>query len=94
MHGHTYRLKVILDGPVGDDGFVIDFADIDKAVKPLVDQLDHRLLNDVEGLENPTVEIQLQWIWERLDVLPLHELRLTEGLSNEAAYRGPIALSS
>jgi 6-pyruvoyltetrahydropterin/6-carboxytetrahydropterin synthase len=88
MHGHTYRLTVALDGPVREDGFVIDFADVKADVGHLVAQLDHRLLNDIPGLENPTVEVQLMWLWERITLPGLAELTLFEGLNNSASYGG------
>lgn len=89
LHGHTYVLTVVVDGPVRGDGFVCDFADIKEEVKPLIDSLDHRLLNDIPGLENPTVEIQLAWMWERINLDGLAELTLREGLANAATYTGP-----
>ena len=91
LHGHTYQLTVTLDGPVLDDGFVIDFADIKYIIDPIIKQLDHHYLNDIPGLENPTVEIQLPWIWNHIHPqLPiLHSLRLQEGLNNAATYTGP-----
>lgn len=94
LHGHTYRLTVILDGPVREDGFVIDFADVKDAVNPLIGALDHRYLNDIPGLENPTVEVQLAWLWGRMkhDLPGLFELCLSEGLSNAASYRGGDAI--
>ena len=88
MHGHSYRLTVIVSGPVRDDGFVIDFADVKAAVNPVIEQLDHHTLNDVSGLENPSVENQLVWLWEQLSALPLSELRLQETRNNSATYRG------
>jgi 6-pyruvoyltetrahydropterin/6-carboxytetrahydropterin synthase len=88
LHGHTYVLTVAVDGPVRQDGFVCDFADMKEAVDPLIKQLDHRLLNDIPGLENPTVEVQLPWLWERIKLPGLAELTLREGLSNAATYRG------
>lgn len=94
MHGHSYHLTVVVDGPVDDTGFVCDFADIKGIVGALVKQLDHYTLNDVAGLENPTVEIQLTWIWQRLvKALParLVELRLRETANNTAVYRGASA---
>lgn len=86
-HGHTYRLIVALEGPVGPDGFVIDFAEVKQSVKPMVDKLDHYLLNDI--IPNPTVENQLLWFWgELIKSLPLSSLAIYEGLSNSATYRG------
>lgn len=89
LHGHTYRLLVTLDGPVRDDGFVIDFADVKAIVNPLIKRLDHHYLNDIPGLENPTVEVQLEWLWDRIPLTELVELTLFEGLHNSATYRGP-----
>jgi 6-pyruvoyltetrahydropterin/6-carboxytetrahydropterin synthase len=80
---------VTLDGPVRDDGFVIDFGVVKKVVGPLIKQLDHRLLNDIAGLENPTVEVQLEWLWERIYLPGVSELTLREGLNNSATYTGP-----
>jgi 6-pyruvoyltetrahydropterin/6-carboxytetrahydropterin synthase len=88
LHGHTYRLLVTLDGPVREDGFVADFGEVKRAINPLIKQLDHHYLNDIPGLGNPTVEVQLQWLWERIKLPHLDELTLYEGLSNSASYRG------
>lgn len=89
LHGHTYRLLVTVDGEVGMDGFVIDFADVKAIIDPLISKLDHRYLNDIPGLDNPTVEVQLEWLWERIPLPGLVELTLFEGLSNSATYAGP-----
>jgi 6-pyruvoyltetrahydropterin/6-carboxytetrahydropterin synthase len=88
LHGHTYYLTVTVRGPVHDDGFVIDFAEIKAAVNPVVDQLDHYCLNDIPGLDSPTVEVQLLWLWERIELPNLYELQLREGSSNNCVYRG------
>jgi 6-pyruvoyltetrahydropterin/6-carboxytetrahydropterin synthase len=90
MHGHSYHLTVVVAGAVGDDGFVIDFADVKNAVNPLIKMLDHHTLNDVPGLENPSVEVQLVWLWDAIAYnLPgLTELRLRETANNSAVYRG------
>lgn len=54
MHGHSYRLDVHCAGEVGEDGFVVDFFDIEEVVRPLLWKLDHHLLNEM--IENPTAE--------------------------------------
>ena len=58
---------VDLEGDVGaTSGWVIDFADIAAACEPVRLELDHRYLNEIDGLENPTSEVIAQWIWRRL----------------------------
>ena len=47
-------------------GWVMDFADIKSAFRPLEEELDHRYLNDVQGLQNPTSENIARWVWRRL----------------------------
>ena len=67
MHGHSFRVEVHVEGPVDPRfGWVMDYADIKAAFKPLYDRLDHYCLNDVEGLSNPTSENLAAWIWDRL----------------------------
>jgi queuosine biosynthesis protein QueD len=66
LHGHNYRIEVVLTGPVDERGFVKDFGEIDADVTPLLKQVDHKLLNEVQGLDNPTAEIIARWFLERL----------------------------
>ncbi len=57
MHGHSFTLEAAVDGePDPKTGWVADFADIASALEDLRSLLDHRLLNEVEGLERPTLE--------------------------------------
>jgi 6-pyruvoyltetrahydropterin/6-carboxytetrahydropterin synthase len=70
MHGHSYRVELRLEGPVDlETGFVVDFFDVEHAFKPLLEQLDHHCLNEIEGLSNPTAENIAVWIWERVKPL-------------------------
>ena len=67
LHGHSYKFELRLEGPVDPaTGFVVDFFDIEGACAPLLARLDHQLLNDVEGLANPTAENIAIWIWDKL----------------------------
>lgn len=66
LHGHNYRVEVVLHGEVDERGFVKDFGEIDAEMAPLIATLDHTLLNEVPGLENPTAEIIAQWLLDRL----------------------------
>lgn len=67
LHGHSFQVELHVRGPLDPTlGWVMDFADLKAAFKPLYEQLDHHYLNDIEGLENPTSERLAQWIWQRL----------------------------
>lgn len=82
LHGHNWKIIIRCTGPVGADGIVIDYYEIEKIWRPLFDQLDHRLLNEVPGLENPTTEVIAAWLWDRFAGLPapvvLHSLDVFE----------------
>ena len=67
VHGHSFRVEIHVSGHVDERvGWVQDFADISAVFQPLYEQLDHRYLNDVPGLENPTSEHLARWIWDRV----------------------------
>jgi 6-pyruvoyltetrahydropterin/6-carboxytetrahydropterin synthase len=78
--------------PGTQTGWVMDFADLKKAWKPLHEILDHRLLNDIPGLENPTSEILAGWIWDMLKTaLPeLSAISVKETCTAGCIYRGPV----
>lgn len=91
LHGHSFQVRITVEGPVGDQsGWVMDFADISAAFKPVWAQLDHYYLNEIDGLENPTSENLARWIWQRLEpALPqLAEIEIRETCTSGCRYRG------
>jgi 6-pyruvoyltetrahydropterin/6-carboxytetrahydropterin synthase len=94
MHGHSFKVDVVVEGPLDPArGYLVDYGDIKRAVAPLHDELDHRLLNDLPGLANPTSEMLGVWVWDRLQpVLPmLAEVIVHETCTSRCEYRGPSA---
>jgi 6-pyruvoyltetrahydropterin/6-carboxytetrahydropterin synthase len=91
LHGHSFRVRVYVEGDLDPKlGWIMDFADIKKAVKPVIKQLDHYFLNEIEGLENPTSEVLAKWIWERLEpALPvLSRVEVGETCTSGCVYKG------
>jgi 6-pyruvoyltetrahydropterin/6-carboxytetrahydropterin synthase len=93
LHGHSFRAEIHVAGPLDPElGWVVDFADLRAAAEPVRDALDHRYLNEVEGLENPTSEVIAAWIWQRLSAVGgLAEVVVAETCTSSVRYRGPAA---
>jgi 6-pyruvoyltetrahydropterin/6-carboxytetrahydropterin synthase len=66
MHGHNYRVHIVMRRELDSRGFIKDFAEIDEQILPLISKVDHHVLNNIEGLENPTVENIAAWFFERI----------------------------
>jgi len=66
LHGHSYRFTVECTGQVDPDtGFIIEYSEISKHVKPILKRLDHHNLDDVlPGMS--TAENLAQWIYNEL----------------------------
>ena len=92
LHGHSFRIELHLSGPVHPQaGWVMDFADVKAAFKPIYDRLDHHYLNDIPGLDNPTSEQLATWIWDQAKpVLPLlSAVVVHETCTSGCRYTGP-----
>jgi 6-pyruvoyltetrahydropterin/6-carboxytetrahydropterin synthase len=96
LHGHTYRLQVIMSGRTDDRGITIDFSDVKSITKRhVIDRLDHQYLNDVLPLMNTTAENMVVWIYEQIQAaleleytdsaILLEEIRLWETPTSYAA---------
>ncbi len=91
VYGLAFHLDIHVEGRLDEaTGWVFDFAEIERAVAPLRGLVDHRYLNDVEGLSNPTSEVLVTWFWDRLrPKLPgLTALELRENEVSRVIYRG------
>jgi 6-pyruvoyltetrahydropterin/6-carboxytetrahydropterin synthase len=91
VHGHSFRVEIYVSGPVHpDSGWVIDFAELDAAFAPIREQIDHRYLNDIPGLENPTSERLAAWIWQELkpELPGLSKIIVQETRQSGCVYTG------
>lgn len=91
LHGHSFRIRVTVRGePDEATGWVMDFAELKEAWRPIYERLDHRYLNEIPGLENPTSEMLARWIWRELQPrLPgLHAVEVRETCTSGCIYRG------
>lgn len=95
VHGHSFEVELTVSGEVDARlGWVCDFAEIEAAWRPIHEALDHRYLNDVDGLDNPTSERLAIWLWAQLrPSLPgLSQIRVMETHDSGCIYRGePLA---
>ena len=91
MHGHTYRLRVFIKGELDPRlGWIMDFKELKDALAPVMEQLDHKLINEIKGLENPTAENITVWIWNTIKpLLPLlSKIELYETSTTGVIYAG------
>ncbi|MBN1944187.1 MAG: 6-carboxytetrahydropterin synthase QueD [Bradymonadales bacterium] len=92
LHGHAFHIDLAVSGEVDPrSGLLMDYAEIARVAEPVRKRLDHKYLNDIEGLENPTSEMLSVWIWERLKpVLPqLVAVTVRESSTASCTYTGP-----
>ena len=91
MHGHTFNITIYCKGEINEkDGFVIDFYDIDNLFNKYIhSKIDHKVLNDINGLSNPTSEHLAKWIWnELISHLPiLYKVEVSEDHGTGIIYK-------
>ena len=90
-HGHGYRVDVHVEGEVDPHvGWVMDFSEISRMVAPIIDELDHQMLNDLPGLANCTAEMIAKYIWDRLveSLSGLSAVTVWESDKSRCIYRG------
>ena len=92
MHGHTFNITIFLDGPINDkSGFVMDFYELDKIInKEIISLIDHKVLNDIDGLQNPSSELLSIFIWNKLKekLKYLHRVSVSEDYGTGVEYSG------
>ncbi|MBK7360274.1 MAG: 6-carboxytetrahydropterin synthase QueD [Saprospiraceae bacterium] len=93
IHGHTYHLTVFIDDRLDPHlNWVMDFAAINKAIDPILKSIDHKLMNDIPGLENPTCEQIAIWLWDQIkpQIPQLIKIELNETPTSGVIYTGTV----
>lgn len=95
LHGHSFKVVVFFRGdPDPRTGWIADFATLEDAIRPVRERLDHHYLNDVEGLDQPTLETISRWIFDHLsrDMPLIHRVTVSRGSNGEGCTyaRSPI----
>ncbi|MBV8686680.1 MAG: 6-carboxytetrahydropterin synthase [Alphaproteobacteria bacterium] len=92
IHGHSYRAEVVVRGePDPATGMVLDLGLFERALSGVHDALDHRFLDEVDGLGPATLENLAAWIWRRLgpDLPGLSRVTVhRDSTGDSCAYRG------
>ena len=93
LHGHSFRITIYIEDILDETlGWLMDFADLGRAFQPVFDRLDHRFLNEVEGLENPTSENIARWVWRELkpSLQRLVAVQVNETCTTGCIYKGEL----
>ena len=91
MHGHSFTVEIVVEGDIPEGQYhLVDYGDIKRVIAPIHDALDHRCLNEIDGLENPTSEMIARWIWDRVESeLPmLRRVVVHETCTSRCEYEG------
>ncbi len=89
IHGHSFRVRVTLEGePDPKTGLIMHLGDLRDALETVKEKLDHRLLNEVEGLESGTIENMTRFIWD--NAKPLLPLLSEVAVTRETCMEGCI----
>jgi len=89
LHGHSFHIEIVVRGDADPKlGWVVDYGVMDELFQPLFDRLDHRFLNEIPGLENPTSEMLALWIHRELasSLTGLAEIRISETCQESCIY--------
>ena len=66
LHGHTYRLKIVLEGSPDSEGMIMDFIELKQIVnEKIISRLDHSYINEI--IFQPSAENIALWIWRELE---------------------------
>jgi len=91
LHGHTWKVEVFVVGQkLNDIGVLVDFNMLEERLNKIIERLDHKFLNDIKEIGNPTCENLSKYIFENLKDLPknvkLEKVRVWESGKSWCEY--------
>jgi 6-pyruvoyltetrahydropterin/6-carboxytetrahydropterin synthase len=101
VHGHNYRVRVTLEGAGLDHaGLLVDFVEIKRVMRAIIEKLDHQFLNDVPPFDklNPSAENMARYFYEEMaqqldggreHPVRVAEVKIWETDTSTATYRLP-----
>jgi 6-pyruvoyltetrahydropterin/6-carboxytetrahydropterin synthase len=97
VHGHNYKVQLkILGTELDHAGLLMDFGDIKRILRDVIEILDHQFINDIEPftMVNPTAENMTKWFYDEVTRrmpeethLSIGEVKVWETDIQYAAYR-------
>ena len=69
VHGHNYKVRVILTGDTLDSiGLLCDFVEVKRLMQAIIDRLDHQFMNDLPPFTelNPSAENLARYFYQEL----------------------------
>lgn len=91
-HGHSFKITLTLQGAIDSKlGWLIDYHSIDRTVSPILKQIDHKLLNKVPDLKNPTTENLTIWLYETIKLKLPELIRVTVKETSDTECSYPIS---
>ena len=97
VHGHNFRVQVVIEGETLDDaGLLVDFIDVKAAMRAIIERLDHVFLNDVApfDVKNPSAENIAEYFYTEMSrslraAVPVRvrEVKIWETDIQSATYR-------
>ena len=97
IHGHNFRVQVIIEGErLNDIGMLVDFRDVKRLLRTVMESVDHKNLNEVppfDAEKNPTTENLAEYFYNRMapeiatSGARVREVRIWETDIQAASYR-------
>ncbi len=96
VHGHNYKVLVTVEGERLDSaGLLVDFVEVKRLLRAVIERLDHEFLNDVPPFDalNPSAENMAKYFYDEISqALPpsparISSVKIWETDTSTATYR-------